>query len=47
MIGNEKIWNPPAWHEAVPNDREATLDAGKITVSNWEKAKKKIKKNVS
>ena len=47
MIGNEKKLESPAWHEAVLNDREATLDAGKITVSNWEEAKERIKKNVS
>ena len=47
MIGNENNLAPPAWHEAVLNDREAALDAGKITVSNWEEAKERIKKNVS
>ena len=47
MIGNEKKLESPAWHEAVLNDREAALDAGKITVSNWEEAKERIKKNVS
>ncbi|MBI2286131.1 MAG: addiction module protein [Nitrosomonadales bacterium] len=47
MIGNEKNLASPAWHEAVLNDREAALDAGKITVSNWEEAKERIKKNVS
>ncbi|MBI5439058.1 MAG: addiction module protein [Nitrosomonadales bacterium] len=47
IIGNEKKLEPPAWHEAILNDREAALDAGKITVSNWEEAKERIKKNVS
>jgi len=47
MIGNEKILESPAWHEAVLNDRQAALDAGKITPSNWEEAKERIKKNVS
>ncbi len=47
MIVNEKKMEFPAWHEAVLNDREAALDAGKITVSNWEEAKERIKKNVS
>ena len=46
MIVNEKKLEPPAWHEAILNDREAALAAGKITVSNWEEAKKRIKKNV-
>ena len=47
IIGNEKKLESPAWHEAILNDREAALDAGKITVSNWEEAKERIKKNVS
>jgi len=47
IIGNEKKLESPAWHEAIINDREAALDAGKITVSNWEEAKERIKKNVS
>lgn len=47
MISNEKKLESPAWHEAVLNDREAALNAGKITASNWEEAKERIKKNVS
>ena len=47
MIVNEKNLESPVWHEAVLKDREAALDAGKITVSNWEEAKERIKKNVS
>jgi putative addiction module component (TIGR02574 family) len=47
MIGNEKKLESPAWHEAVLNDREAAVDAGKITASNWEEAKERIKKNVA
>lgn len=47
MVGNEKQFESPAWHAAVLNDREAALDAGKITASNWEEAKERIKKNIS
>ena len=47
MAGNEKNLESPAWHGAVLNDREAALNAGKVTVSNWEEAKERIKKNVS
>ena len=47
MIGNEKKLESPAWHEAVLNDRKAALEAGKITASNWDEAKERIKKNVS
>ena len=47
MAGNEKNLDSPAWHEAVLSDREVALNAGKVTVSNWEEAKERIKKNVS
>ena len=47
MIGSEKKLESPAWHEAVLNDRKVALDAGKITVSSWDEAKERIKKNVS
>ena len=47
MIVNEKNLESPAWHETELKDREAALDAGKTTVSSWEEAKERIKKNVS
>jgi putative addiction module component (TIGR02574 family) len=47
MVVNEKNLESPVWHEAALKDREAALDAGKITVSSWEEAKERIKKNVS
>lgn len=47
MAGNEKNLESPAWHGAILNDREAALNAGKVTVSNWEEAKERIKKNAS
>lgn len=37
----------PAWHETVLKDREEAFAAGKVTVSDWEQAKKRIKKKVS
>lgn len=47
MVVNEKNLESPVWHGAVLKDREAALDAGKITVSNWEEAKERIKKSVA
>lgn len=47
MVVNEKNLESPVWHEAVLKDREAELDAGKITVSSWEEAKERIKKSVA
>ena len=47
MAGNEKDLESPAWHGAILNDRETALNAGKATVSSWEEAKERIKKNVA
>jgi hypothetical protein len=47
MASNENNLASPAWHETVLNDREAALNSGKATVSNWEEAKEGIKKNLS
>ena len=47
MAGNEKSLESPAWHGEILNEREAAMNAGKVTVSNWEEAKERIKKNVS
>ncbi len=37
----------PDWHGAILEDREKALRAGKVTVSDWEQAKKRIKKKAS
>jgi len=37
----------PDWHEAVLKDREKAFNEGNISVSDWEEAKKRIKRNVS
>jgi len=46
-IDKKKIPESPAWHEAMLNAREAELNAGKITASDREEAKERIKKNVT
>lgn len=46
MTVNEKKLESPVWHEAVLSDRDAALNAGKLTLSSWEEAKERIKKNV-
>ena len=43
----EHSLNSPAWHESILEDREAALADGRCTVSDWEEAKAKIKRNVS
>ena len=47
LTQDEKKLESPAWHEAVLKDRKEALATGKVTVSDWEPAKKRIKKKVS
>ncbi len=47
LTRDEKKLESPAWHETVLKDREGAFAAGKVTVSDWEQAKKRIKKKVS
>lgn len=47
MTTHEKTLESPTWHATILNDREAALNAGAVTTSNWEEAKERIKKNVS
>lgn len=47
MAVNEKELASPAWHGEILKEREAALNAGKVTLSSWEEAKERIKKNVS
>jgi len=44
---DEKRLKSPSWHETILKDREEAYVAGKVTVSDWEQAKKRIKKKVS
>ena len=46
LIGEEKAFESPHWHEAVLKDREEALASGKVTVSDWEEAKERIRRNV-
>jgi len=47
LTRNETKLESPAWHKTVLEDREKALRAGKVTVSDWEQARKRIKKKVS
>jgi putative addiction module component (TIGR02574 family) len=47
LTRDEKKFKSPAWHETVLKDREEAYAAGKVTVSDWEQAKQRIKKKVS
>ncbi|MCX5646733.1 MAG: addiction module protein [Phycisphaerae bacterium] len=43
----ESTATSPAWHRTILEDREKALKAGKVTVSDWEQVKKRVKKKVS
>ena len=47
LTRDEKKVKSPAWHEAVLRDREEAFATGKVSASDWEQAKKRIKKKVS
>ena len=47
LTRNEKQFKSPAWHESVLRDREKAFTAGRVTVSDWAKAKERIRKKVS
>ncbi len=47
LTRHETKLESPAWHKTILEDREKALRAGKVTVSDWEQAKKRIKKKVS
>jgi len=37
----------PEWHKTILDDREKALKDGKISASDWEQAKKRIRKRIS
>jgi hypothetical protein len=43
---DEQNVNSPDWHEHVLKDREKAFKEGKISVSGWNEAKKRIKRKV-
>jgi putative addiction module component (TIGR02574 family) len=47
LTRDEEKLKSPAWHRTILEDREKALRAGKVTVSDWEQAKKRIKKKIS
>ena len=44
---NEPAFESPAWHEEVLKDRDKACASGSTTVSEWNDAKKRIRKNVA
>jgi len=47
LYSSEQTIKSPAWHEEVLRDREEALKTGKLSISDWEEAKDRIRKNVT
>lgn len=47
LVRDEKKLESPAWHGTVLKERGEAYAAGKLKVSDWGEAKKRIKKKVS
>ena len=47
LVRDDTEFRSPDWHEEILKDRAEALSTGKIKVSDWEDAKKRIKRNVS
>ncbi len=46
LYRDEKDIESPPWHEEILKDREKALKTGKASVSDWEDAKVRIRRNV-
>ncbi len=46
LTKKEKTFESPAWHEDVLEKINKALASGKVAVSDWDEAKKRIRKNV-
>ncbi|MCF8370678.1 MAG: addiction module protein [Bacteroidales bacterium] len=47
LAGKEQIYQSPTWHQDVLRDREEALLEGKLSISDWEEAKARIRNKVS
>ena len=43
----EQKLDSPSWHNDILSDREEALAIGKLTISDWEEAKDRIRKKVN
>jgi len=47
LAQQEQTLDSPQWHQTLLQGREAALAEGTCTVSDWEDAKTRIKRNIS
>lgn len=43
----EGNYSSPEWHEPILKDRQSSYETGKDSPSDWNEARKRIKKNLS
>lgn len=47
LAQNDAVLKSPDWHGEILKDREQASASGSVKVSDWEAAKKRIRRNVS
>ena len=47
LTKNEAVFESPAWHEEELKDRDKACASGNTSISDWNDAKKRIRKNVA
>jgi len=47
LLPDQDKFKSPDWHEEILREREEALKAGKIRLSDWEEAKKRISRKIS
>jgi len=45
LTKDERSLLSPDWHEDIRKDREKALAAGQVTISDWDEAKDRIRRN--
>jgi hypothetical protein len=46
LAKNDSVFKSPAWHEEILKERDQALKSGETKISDWEEAKKRIRRNV-
>lgn len=47
LTKDERSLESPDWHAEILQDRERALAAGTVTISDWDQAKDRIRRNTS
>ena len=47
LTSDQKALESPVWHETVLKDREEAFGASEVTASDWDRARKGVRKKVS